>query len=102
MVEDGGGAFACEVEVAVLAEVDGGGLVGNGGVVHAECVVSAQRVNDLNEEIPWESFLPVRAFEGEGEADVVWGDLGVPEHFVDADVAAVEGAWDAARGVVGG
>ena len=64
MVEDGGRAFAGEVEVGVVGEVDDGGLVGGGGVVDAQGVV-VERVADVRGERAGEALVAVRADERE-------------------------------------
>lgn len=65
MVEDA--AFAGEVPVGVVREVDHCGFVGGGGVVELELVIIVERVGDTGGERAGITFLAVGADVGEAD-----------------------------------
>ena len=89
MAEDVTLAFALEVEVAVLAQVDGGGLVGLGLVEDVEFVAFLEFVADPDLEVAGVAFFAVL---GEvAEDDVPWAlFFDLPEDAVETAQAAVE------------
>ena len=71
MVKDRAGAFAGEVEVGVIGQVEEVGLVGRGLVVDAELVGVGQGVGDVDGEVAGVALLAVRAGVGKVDADAI-------------------------------
>ena len=81
MVEDAATAFTCEVEIAVIGEVDDGGFVGRGFVADFELIVRRQKVSDGGLKLAREALLTIGA--GVGQADThgtpLLNDCSIPE-----------------------
>ena len=92
VVEDRAAVVAAEVEVGVLREVDRRGLVRRRLVLEDDLVVVGEEVGDGGGEGAGEALLAVRAHAREHDAlaALVGERLGVPDHLVEPDVAAVE------------
>src|SRR6476620_9648059 len=95
VAEDRAGAFACEVEIGVVGQVDDGRRVGGGAVVDAERAGGGQTVGDVDCEVARVALLAIRAGPGEADSDGIGlADLsGGPDVLVEAADAAVERIW---------
>ena len=104
VAEDVAATGAGEVEITVVGEIDGGGAVRRGGVVDAQALVGGEGIGDLDREGTRVAFFAVgaRGAEAQGGLAVARGGFGGPQDFVEADLAAVEMAGDAAGRIVGG
>ena len=75
--------FPRKVEVTVLAEVDGGGLVGSGFVIDDEFVGVGQRVGDSHLEITGPAVVAIFTQISECHARVALQRFAVPDNFVE-------------------
>ena len=94
-------AAAGEVEVGVVGEVDGGGLVGGGFVLEAQLVVVGERVDDGDGHVAGVTFLAVGAADVESDAVTpgVGGDYdALPDALREAFPAAVDVVLPEIRG----
>ena len=85
-----------EIEIGVVGEIHGRGLVGRRLVVDAELVFVGERVGDLCDQFAGEAFFAVGAGVGEDDALPVlaFERLRLPDDFVEAALdAAVERVW---------
>ena len=76
--------FPRKVEVTVLAEVDGGGLVGSGFVIDDEFVGVGQGVGDSRLEIAGPAVVAIFTQIGECHARVALERFAVPDNFVES------------------
>ena len=104
VAEDVAAAGTGEVEITVVGEIHGGGAVRGGGVVDAQALVGGEGVRDLDGEGARVALVAVgaRVAEAQGGLSLPQGGCGGPQHFVEAEFAAVEMTGDAAGSVVGG
>ena len=94
------GIVSFEVEVAVVGEVDDGGLVRLGRIVDAQRAVVLEGVGDTDFKISWETFFAIGAGAGEDDAYALacFHGAALPDVFIETADAAVEGVFS----VVGG
>ncbi len=91
MIEDVPGAWAGQVEIAVIGQIHGRGFVGSRLVVDLQFVFIGQRVNHRGGQFAGVAFLAVLAHVGQLESHAVarLGGFGLPHLFVKALLAAM-------------
>ena len=93
MAEDVAGALSGKVEVGVVCQVDGSGLVGRGPVVNEQGVGVRQDILDGHGKVPRVTFLSILAHVRELQrrrAPLGLHRLGLPDDFVKALLTSME------------
>ena len=88
VIQNVAGAFAGQVEITVLAQIDGRGLVGGGFVVDVQFVGVRQSVGDFELQIPGEPVVTIFAEVGVSDARLAFEGFAFPDNFIERLVGA--------------
>ena len=91
VIQNVAGAFSGQIEITVLAQIDGRGLVGGGFVVDDQFVGVGQSVGDFERQISGKAVVTIFAEVGVGHASLAFEGLAIPDNFIERLLrAAVE------------